>query len=427
MKRLLFGLIFISSISYGQQKDTLTIYQCYDLAIKAHPIQNNYLLAEEIGNLKAEKALTYHLPVLNFNARASYQSDVIDLEQIFSAFPPNIPAPEIEAFPKDQYNIFAEASQLIYDGGLIKGLEKLEKESARAEMQKVKIEVYGIREQINNNYFGILLIQEQMKIILLFIDEMNKRIEVLKVAFDNGIINQSNIYNLKSELLLVNQKLIELEYSKKTLVYSLSRHIGIEKISSTYIVKPNDIEIRNDKISRLEIDLFSIEKSKLDLNAELAGKKRYPVITGFAQAGYGRPGLNMLDPNFSEYYLVGVNLKWNIWDWGRTNKDLQTITLSKNLINNKEENFIKNIDILAQMELVKIYKYTELLKNDEEFIKLKEQIAENASTELENGTMTSTDYISELNAAFKAKLNKEVHLIELSKSQINLKTILGKL
>ncbi len=426
MKKILLCLLLISTTGLSQQTDTLTLFDCYDLARKAHPILKNYKIAEEIGNLKSTKVLTNNFPVLNFAAQATYQSDVIDLEEVFSAFPSDMPAPELDALPKDQYKMYVEASKVIYDGGIIKTLGELELASAQTEMQKINVEVFGIKERVNENYFAILLIQKQKEIIEIYREELDQKIDVLQTALENGTINQSTINVLKAEQLNLEQQILELEFTVQSLNYSLSILIG-RTVNNTLIEIPEYTNLTNEDILRPEIDLFNLEKNKIDISNELVKKKQYPVIAGFGQFGYGRPGLNMLNPDFDDYYLLGLSVKWNIYDWGQTNKDKQVLTLTKELIGNQEAGFRRNINILFESEKVKIEKLNQLIQKDNDIIQLKEEIVKRASVELENGTITSTDYLSEFNAEKKAKLNKTVHEIELSKAETKLRTILGQL
>ena len=37
-----------------------------------------------------------------------------------------------------------------------------------------------------------------------------------------------------------------------------------------------------------------------------------PTFDLFFSAGYGRPGLDMLDDNFQPYYIAGIKMDWTI-------------------------------------------------------------------------------------------------------------------
>jgi len=57
---------------------------------------------------------------------------------------------------------------------------------------------------------------------------------------------------------------------------------------------------------------------------------------------------------------------------------------------------------------------------------LRKKIKKNASFKLENGIITSTDYIIELNAENQSMLNQKLHEIQWLQAQYNYQLILGK-
>jgi len=68
-----------------------------------------------------------------------------------------------------------------------------------------------------------------------------------------------------------------------------------------------------------------------------------------------------------------------------------------------------------------------LIEKDNEIIALKTKIAKNASYQLDNGIITATEYTTELNSEWQAKLNLELHKIQLVLSKINYLNNLGML
>jgi hypothetical protein len=56
----------------------------------------------------------------------------------------------------------ADVSQLIYDGGATKEQKTLQRLNASVEDQKVEVELYKLRERINQVYLSILYLDEQL-------------------------------------------------------------------------------------------------------------------------------------------------------------------------------------------------------------------------------------------------------------------------
>ncbi|MCK5171716.1 MAG: TolC family protein, partial [Bacteroidales bacterium] len=389
-------------------------------------LKGNISISEQIGVLKSEIVQKQYLPSLNFNAQLTYLSDVIDLDPIFANFPATIPAPDIDPLPHGQYKFYLDARQLIYDGGITKNLMLLENESAKSEVQKVLIDMYAIKDKVNQQYFGILLSQQNIGIIELYLENLTEKIAVIETAKKNGIVMQSDVDNLLAEKLKLEQQLIELKYVRESLVSSINTLIGYEKNRNIILTNSLFAELQPGEIKRPEIDLFSIEKNRLELTQDLTKSMRYPKLAGFGQFGAGQPGLNMLNPDLASYTIVGLNLSWEIWDWEKTKKNRQIINMSHTIIENKELAFKQSINILSDVEFKKIEKYNALIQKDNEVIELKSRISANASSKVNNGTMTSHDYLSILNEEKNAKINKALHQIELERAKVNLLTLRGR-
>jgi outer membrane protein TolC len=153
---------------------------------------------------------------------------------------------------------------------------------------------------------------------------------------------------------------------------------------------------------------------------------RKPYAFAFGQAGYGRPGLNMLNNNFADWYMFGAGLSWNLWDWHKSTRERAVLNLQKELINSDLDNLKRSFTMSLNQEENNYQKLKNLLKSDEQIVAIKEQISRRSAAALENGAITSADYLRDLNSSLQAKANLETHKIQLIQSEINMKTIQGK-
>jgi len=144
-----------------------------------------------------------------------------------------------------------------------------------------------------------------------------------------------------------------------------------------------------------------------------------PKVYAFVQGGYGRPGLNMLSNNFEAYYMVGANFKWTLWDWNKNRKDRKVLDVQKKMIQDKREMFDVNLNIDLQNRLSTIVKLEEALKRDNQIVELRSRITKTSASRFENGVITSSDYLADLNAEKVAKINLETHRIQLVQAKAN--------
>ncbi len=179
------------------------------------------------------------------------------------------------------------------------------------------------------------------------------------------------------------------------------------------------------EIPRPEQVLYDLQILNLDASMDLVSKQRHPKAYVFGSFAYGNPGLNFFRDELRGYYVVGAGLQWNIWDWSKTSRSKQDISIQQELVRSQKAAFDKNLNIQLSEKQAEISKYSEAVIRDEEIVLLREKISKSAASQLENGMITTTDYITELNAETEARIRLETHRIQLVQAQINYLTTKG--
>ena len=195
--------------------------------------------------------------------------------------------------------------------------------------------------------------------------------------------------------------------------------------NTTTLTNPEILVTAATESQRPELELFNLQETQLETSKEVISKSNYPKLLGFAQAGYGNPGLNMLDNSFQDFYMVGLKLNWNIFDWGKTKKKKQAIDISKEIVSTEKETFLLNNEMQQKEAESDINKYEVMLKKDEEIIGLREQVLQATTSQLQNGAITSSEYITELNNLYEAKIDQQLHEVQLALAKANYKIIKG--
>lgn len=409
--------LFLSFSAFSQE--ILTLEECYNLAEKNYPLaQQTYLLEDksksEIGIINKGR-----LPKLDVNAQASYQSEVIQ-------FPLDLPNMSIDYPNKDQYRVSLDANQLIYYGGSIEANTKLKEAELQSQQQQVAVSLYALRSRINQSYFSVLLYQEQIKLQTSKMEELDVRLKEIEVGVKYGSILPSAMQSLQAEKLKLEQQLSESNFNRKKAIENLSALIA-ENLDSAIVLERSASTITlNVQAERPEIKLFELQENQLESSKEVLSKTNYPRLMGFAQLGYGNPGLNMLDNSFQDFYMVGLKINWNIIDWGKVKEQKQTIEISKDILATEKETFVLNNSIQLQDAQNDIAKFKEMLQKDEEIIHLREQVLEAATSQFQNGSIPSSEYITELNNLFESKIARELHQTQLSLAKANYNLIKGK-
>jgi outer membrane protein TolC len=331
----------------------------------------------------------------------------------------------IPTVDKDQYKVYLDLKQTIWDGGLSKAKELINQAENAGNLQQTEVELYQVKERVNQFFFTSFLIQENLKILEKKTETLAQRQKMLESAVNNGMVLSSELDQLLAEKIKSEQMITELKSNGETVLYALSILTGKTTNQLTYLILP-DIQIDPGKpLARPELDLFSKQNELLNANSEILKKQRNPKLFGFGQAGYGKPGLNMLNNKFDTYYLLGVGFSWNVLDWKTTGRQQQIIKLQQDIVQTRQEAFVRNIDLATDQQTRQINQISDLLKSDEQLIGVRERITKTSASKLENGTITSADYIQDLNAEITARLNLQTHKIQLKEAQVKLENIRG--
>ena len=419
MKRIAFIVLFVAcsfSALYGQ----LTIDECQEKARMNYPQIKQFELIEKTAEYNISNANKAYLPQLSFSARATWQSDATAID---------IPAMNLSVLtPKDQYQAVLEANQTLWDGGVTSSQKNIVKASAEVDKQKLEVDLYTIRERVNQLYFSLLLLDEQLLQNRILQSELQTNYEKVKTYMQNGIANQSDLDAVKLEMLNNGQRRTELKAAQKSYSEMLSAMIG-EQIDEKSTMQKPSVSLADEEVNagnRPEMKLFDSQLNLLDNQRNMVQAVNLPKFGLFMQGGFGKPGLNMLNSDFSPYFIGGIRLSWNISGLYTQKNNLNSLKINRDMVSTQKETFLFNTNLKISQQNAEIEKIRELVKSDDEIIRLHTSIKHANAVKVENGIKTVTDLLREINAESLAKQQKSLHEIQLLMNIYNLKYTTNK-
>jgi len=419
MKRLLFITLILLSSEFINPQAQLALEDCYEKARMNYPLikQKDYI--EKTKDYSVSNVWNGYFPQITILGQATYQSDVTQV-------PAPLPGIVIQRLSLDQYKVVADVTQTIYDGGIMSSQAGIQESASEIDNQKIEIELLKIKEKVNQIYLGLLLIDAQLNQIELVKEDLNASISKLNAAYINGTATKSDVDVLIAELLKTEQRKIELHSSRISYMNMLSLLINENLNESTILSTPSQITFLSaDEITRPELKLYSAQKKLIENQNGITTSKIIPKANLFFQGGYGKPGLNMFVNDFDWYYITGIRLSWslsNLYSYGNESEINQ---LNMQGIDAQTETFLLNTKITTNQQLQEIDKLNKMIDVDKNIIELRTSVKIAAQSKLENGVITSNDYIRELNAEDTAKQNLEIHKIQLLLAQYNYKITTG--
>ena len=402
-----FGVILLLLLPLMSFSQSLSIDSCQSKAAANYPLVKQFGLIEKTAEYNISNANKAYLPQLTLSGKATYQSDV-------TALPITIPGITIPSLTKDQYQAMLELDQVIWDGGMISAQKKGIKASTEAENQKLAVDLYSLKERVNQVFFGTLLINEQLILNGILQSELRTNYDKVKTYIQNGVASQSDLDVIKVELLNAKQQEAELKSNRKTYIQILSAITGLSIDENTVLEKPvmpdTNLKFANH---RPELSLFDAQNKLYDSQKDAIFASNLPKLGFFVQGGVGKPGLNMLTNAVSPFYVGGLRLSWNISNLYSLKNNLVKIELNKKSVDVQKETFLFNNNLIEQQQQNEIDRLKNLLKNDDEIISLRDNIKKASEVKVQNGTLTVTDLLRDIDSESNAKQTKSLHEIQL--------------
>ncbi len=404
MKRIwcyLFAFCLISSA-----KAQLTLESCQEKAYNNYPLIRQYALIEKSQAYNLSNVQKGNLPQISLQGKASYQSDVTSLPFDF----PGVPD---ELQPHDQYQAVINIQQNIWDGGNMQGRKKEITALSKERHAEIDVDMYALRERIDQLYFGLLLLCEQIKQNKLLQEQLSHSLNQVTAYCQNGIANQADIDAVKVEQIKTRQEAVALRSKQEAYLRMLSLFIGESLTDKTQLEKPLASEPLTNEINRPELAWYSARQQRLFIQEQNLKNSFMPQFSLFAQGGYANPGLNMLQDKFQAYYIVGARLNWNFGALYSFKNDRRKIHTEQEMIRNQQETFLFNTRLQLTEQTSAIQALHQQMTEDDEMIRLQTHIRETAEVKVKNGTLSVIDMLQEITKESMAKQQKAVHEIQL--------------
>lgn len=402
-----------------QAQSILTLDECYSLASEHYPIIKQKGLIDLSSNYNISNISKGVWPQVTLNGQVTYQSEVTSIKV-------NIPGLKFDAPSKDQYKLYADIAQPITELFTVKDQKDLNSKNAEIQKQNIDIELYKLRDRINQLYFGILLVDEQLKLNKLVDNDLLTGKSRVESAIKNGVDYKSSLDKIKAEEIKNQQRAIELRSMRKAYSDMLSYFINKPMDEQMMLSKPVNLSLNTNAIHRPELKLFESKNNTYALQEKLIRNKNIPKLSLFLQAGAGKPSpLNMISNSFAPYALGGIRANWSFMSLYTQKNEKSLLHVDQQLNDLQKELFLFNTNLTSRQQSNELNRLNELIQTDDELVNLRASVKNTSNVQLENGVITTNDYIKEVNAEDQARQSKLLHQIQLLMAQYNLQNTLG--
>lgn len=422
MKRMKVCLVLAAmGVGIGANAQT-TLDECISLTFENYPQVQEMSLIEKTKDLDLKNAAFAWIPQLNVSGKATWQSQVVEM-------PFEMPGMEFN-IPHDQYGLTADITQQIWDGGASHSKKELAEAGAEVKKGQLETNLWSLRSRVENIYLGIILIDKQMALNDLLRESLERSRAEVKSLVEKGVALSTDMDQLSVNILSCLQQRASLEADRNSYVRLLSLMTG-KDMQGVELVAPTEAlsymeEGEPDFSGRPEMSLYSAQLKQNDLQLRQLNTLISPKLNLTFQAGYGRPGMNMLSGNFSGYCVAGLKLQWNIGALYTRSNDIHKLQADARRIELTRQSFLMNSSIEAEQKNNAILKARDVLERDGEIIELRQKISHLSEKQYHEGTIKMNDYLSMLDEEYKARANESLHEIQLMMAVYDMKNTLGK-
>lgn len=424
----LYLLLALSLFVCVQMSAQVTLEECIALAEENYPIISKYDLLEQTKEVNLSNINKGWLPQINVYGQGTVQNDTPSLPESLTNII-NQTGTNIAGLNEWQYRIGADISQNIWDGGTSKVHRKIELAEDAERQAAIDVQLYAVRERVEDLYFGILLMDAQIEQVKNMQLLLQSNLDKLRIMQSNGTAMQSDVDMVEAEYLGTVQQLTQAESASQSYRNVLGLFMG-KSIVGQKLVKPEAFIPQDMMPSRPELKYFEKQLQTNEARNASITANMMPKIGLFAQLYYGYTGFdyfeNMMNRNPSFNILAGVKLSWNIGALYNKKNDRMKLKLSSDNINVERDIFLFNINLQSRSQLDHIDELKAVIKNNDRIVELRTNVRKAAESQLDNGVIDATALLTKLTDEKQARLTAAYHEIQLLQSIYELKYTLNK-
>lgn len=422
---LLMGMASMPVVASAQ----LTLDECQQLAWDNYPLLKQYNLIKQTAGYSIQNINRGYLPQLSLSGQASYQSDVANLPDVLSNMLESN-GYDYKGLKKDQYKVALDLNQVIWDGGNLEAQKKVTRMEESVQTAQTDVEMYALRERVNELFFGILLIEDKIRLNEdlqhLLLDNCRK----LENRLAHGTAMKADVEVMKAEYLKARQTMTSLTSMKKSYQKMLAIFIRKEPAAIANLQKPAATMPATYDNRRPELDLYNAQIMQTEAQKKLLNAALRPKLSLFAQGYYGYPGMDMFNDMFDHDWslngMAGIRLTWNISQLYTHRNDKRKLDLKRQQIETAQETFLFNNVLQSTQETEAIDQYLQMMKEDKEIVALRTSVRQAAESKLEHGVIDVNDLLQEITRENEARINHSSHEVEMLKSIYELKNTINQ-
>ncbi len=402
MNRIRMWCIIAMSVCYLSAR-ALSLDEARQMAHDNYPAIQQYQLIEQTRRYTIDNVAKGWLPSVSVSIGLYGFTDIVTSNTM------------TQQMGIDMKNIMINGSvtvsQKLYDGGKMAMQKQVIAAQSDVQARELDVSMYAIYERIDQLFFGILLLDEQLRLNDLYLTDLKTSEQTIKSMMKSGVANQSDLETILVEELKASQHEEALLTSRLSYLRILSVFIGKELSENETLEKPEGIlSMGHEAVNRPELSFYASKNLLLDAQHKQLDSNLHPTVSAF--------GMGMIHSKVSDFlnesmFMVGVSLSWNIGALYTRKNDLQKLEIQRAINNSQRETFLFQNRLKNEEANGAIASLRKQIAKDDEIVSLRESIRSKGEKKVKLGTESVNELVRLINAVNLAKQQKAIHEIEL--------------
>lgn len=427
MKKILSILLLCMFCSLSLHAGT-TIEECVRKAESNYPLIRKYDLLNATTDIELSDIDKSWLPRIGVYGQLTGQNIVPSFPESLTGMLQQM-GQEMSGLGKLQYKVGVDISQTIWDGGVSRSRRRLVRSRDAVQKTALDVDLYTVRQRVENLYFAILLTEEQIAQNRITYDLLLHDLEKLRAMLNNGTAMQSDLDMVEAKTLIINQGILQAQSAARGYRAVLGIFIG-ESLDGVTLDRPVAEMPSSLEPDRPELRLFDQQLSANQLSVRLSDTSLMPKIGFFGQSYYGYPGFNyfrsMMRRDLSFNIMAGLKVSWNIDSFYAKKNNSRRAAINADNINTDRELFLFTNRMQFASQLETIDGLRSLMKDDARILELRANVRRAAESQLENGIIDATALLTKISEENIAALTARLHEIQLLQEIYKLKYTLNR-
>jgi outer membrane protein TolC len=408
-----------------QQRDSLRLSALHAAALQTDPRQRQLALQSTQSELRLRNLAAERMPTLTVEGLAQYQSDVVTVPA------PTLPGQSRINPPHDTYDARLVVRESLFDPSLTPR-RAVERATLVESQAQVRATLFTLRQEVDEAFFSATLLDARSAELRAAVADLQGRRREAVIRVREGAALPGDTSSLDAAILQRSEDILELRANRAASIARLGRLVGRAIDDSVAMALPDlAVAVRQARSAidstraRPEYAQFGATRDRIASQSEMLAARVKPVVSTFARLGYGKPGLDFLSNSFETYWIAGVQLQWTPITWGALEREREALSLQQQIVSAGEAAFTAGLRRAVEADLHTIDRLEAALATDDRIVALREQVERETRIRLQEGVVTSADYVTRSSELLQARLTRATHRVSLAQARAHFLTTLG--